>query len=241
MGPKLSLTVFLKGVGLPVHRQLEGGGASTDVCELCALRPAAFRKQTCPKHTCHCRICRKDGSLLGCKWRQRLRTCLRPKSFKRNQVKFLNKAKAAMKQPTLQKVPDYFELAARQSLATSKIKSPRERCLLNLLSQMHCLMLDGVVIDLSQSFHRARYRVDGCTPTLTAQCSRLYLPACAHFLSAAQCLALQGIEANMLAGAGLTLAEQFKLAGNAISVPVLRALVAAILGELGRMRVASCN
>ena len=97
---------------------------------------------------------------------------------------------------------------------------------------MH-LFNDNVVIDLSQNAHRARLRSDGCIPALTTSGRKLFFPKYAFFLSAQQSLCLQGIEEHMINCTDLSTAAVYRAAGNAISVPVLSALLVVILQELG--------
>ena len=170
---------------------------------------------------------------MQCHWRGRLRQTLSSAWFRKKRAAYLRAIKQASKNKPLKRFPDYFLVANSIGLAASRaVRSPRERTLLSLLSRITHLFADDVIVDLSQSVHRARFRLDGCAPTLTTSCSRLFLPNFGVCLDSLQCLSLQGIEQHMIRAASLSATERFRLAGNAISIPVLSSLLVAGLREL---------
>lgn len=103
--------------------------------------------------------------------------------------------------------------------------------LLEFLSASDYLLQDTVVIALSQSVSCSSIRTDGLCPTLGTG-EKVFFPARASFLSAEQALLLQGIGKDMLPREGLCDGALQHIAGNAVSVPVLAAVMAAALGEM---------
>lgn len=99
------------------------------------------------------------------------------------------------------------------------------------------MFVPETVLDLSQSLGRNACRTDGLVPALGTGCSRMYVPASSVFLDARQCLALQGHDISRLPATTL---ETFSdddlrtLAGNAMCVPVVGAVLASALSLLAR-------
>lgn len=222
---------FLQAKGLPVQKQVSA--QAEPLCKACDLEVAAAQDEprARPQHPCHCFACRRGH--MQCHWRGRLRQTLSSAWFRKKHAAYLRAIKQASKNKPLKRFPDYFLVANSIGLAASRaVRSPRERTLLSLLSRITHLFADDVIVDLSQSVHRARFRLDGCAPTLTTSCSRLFLPNFGVCLDSLQCLSLQGIEQHMIRAASLSATERFRLAGNAISIPVLSSLLVAGLREL---------
>lgn len=140
------------------------------------------------------------------------------------------------KNPSLQTSPSYFMLAAARRLdANNIIHSPRERDVLNALQQHQNLFKSNAILDLSQSLGRNACRSDGLVPALGTGCSRLYAPAFGVFLVARQCLALQGHDTSKVpsrAWQHLSDDDVRTLAGNAMCVPVVGAIMAGCLALL---------
>lgn len=119
--------------------------------------------------------------------------------------------------------------------ATVLISSPRERCMLDMLQRLTNLHSPNSVLDLSQTLGRNGLRSDGLVPALGTGCSRLFATGLSSFLSAEQCLMLQGHDAmSMPRGslAGFSREELFVLAGNSMCMPVVGVVVASAMSLL---------
>ncbi len=142
----------------------------------------------------------------------------------------------ARKNPDLKQSPSYFEIAGTRRLcATDLIQSPRERDLLNAMQQHQNLFQENAILDLSQSLGRNACRTDGLVPALGTGCSRMFAPAWSAFLDARQCLALQGHDTSMVpSGVWETFSDDDlrTLAGNAMCVPVVGAVMASVIALL---------
>ena len=88
------------------------------------------------------------------------------------------------------------------------------------------------ILDLSQNIGRVALRKDGRTPTLTSTCEHLFVPSLGTKLTPQQVLALQGINVTTADISRFSAAEVFKMAGNAMSVPVVGAVVWCVVCEL---------
>jgi site-specific DNA-cytosine methylase len=94
------------------------------------------------------------------------------------------------------------------------------------------------VLDAGAGRKRPNMRVDGLAPTITAggaSSRRYYLTSAGDFLTIPQLFALQGFQTSwvMPEGCSIPEARQGKAIGNAMSVPVLAAVMEAA--------IASCN
>lgn len=181
-------------------------------------------RRSCPTHLCQCQACRKTNpSKKLCKWRQELRVFMaRPQERKRVK-EYLAKWKSVRKDHTVKHAPVYFELAATRKLR-DRVTSPRERCTLNVLSRGRNLHAANAILDLSQSISRACFRVDGLVPTLGTG-GGIFVPSTGERLSPQHCLALQGIDPASHELDGFTREQLYRLAGNAMSVPVVGAVM----------------
>jgi hypothetical protein len=142
----------------------------------------------------------------------------------------------ARKTAKWERSPSYFELSPRRRLGTdSIIVSPRERDILDVTQQGQNLFKDNTILDLSQSLGRNACRSDGLAPALGTGRSRMYAPAYATFLSAPQRLLLQGHDPTGLPKSvwqHLAVDDVHALAGNAMCVPVVGAVIAGALALL---------
>jgi len=88
--------------------------------------------------------------------------------------------------------------------------------------------LDGVVFDYAKSVERGTYRVDGWSPALSTN-SKLYHFGCGKILNGAHLMAMQGFPMEFILehAAGKPSSFLTSLAGNAMSVPVLGAVMMA--------------
>ena len=93
-------------------------------------------------------------------------------------------------------------------------------------------MKEEVLVDTSQSARRARIRADGVAMTLTHHCGSIFAPYYGEFLSPQQCLALQGVDPQMLPTEGLSRASLYSMAGMGMSCPVVGSLMYAVTGQL---------
>jgi site-specific DNA-cytosine methylase len=104
--------------------------------------------------------------------------------------------------------------------------------LLDVLGVTVNLFNHKAILDLSQSISRVGLRVDGTTPTLTSTCGRLYVPSRGVMLTPQNCLALQGIRVTEADISDFSPCELYKMAGNAMSVPVVGSVMWAAVCEL---------
>ena len=131
---------------------------------------------------------------------------------------YLTQWKSIKKDTKLKKPPSYFEMASRKKMNVV-VTSPRERCLLDTLSMGRRLHSPSAVLDLSIS--RVAFRCDGLVPTLGTGCGGLFVPCAGVHLTPQQCLALQGVNSAGRDLTGLSNEQLYRLAGNAMSVPVV--------------------
>ena len=107
--------------------------------------------------------------------------------------------------------------------------------MLNALQQHQNLFTANTIMDLSQSLGRNACRSDGLIPALGTGCSRMYAAAHGAFLDARQCLALQGHDTTNVPPSTwqhLSDDDVRMLAGNAMCVPVVGAIIAGALAQL---------
>ena len=81
------------------------------------------------------------------------------------------------------------------------------------------------ILDLSQSISRVAFRCDGLVPTMGTGCGGLFVPSAGVHLSPRQCLALQGVNVDTHDTNGITDDALHRLAGNAMTVPVVGAVL----------------
>jgi site-specific DNA-cytosine methylase len=151
---------------------------------------------------------------------------------KQAKLQYLRMWRSIQKDSALKKAPDYFDLAAKRGINMSHVTSPRERALLRSLSQHQNLHKPGIVVDVSQSVHRACFRTDGLAPALGTGCGRIMATGYGAFLTSAQCLWLQGANPAGIVLDGISEQDRFRMAGNAMSLPVVGAVVTAALSTL---------
>ena len=131
---------------------------------------------------------------------------------------------------------NYFEMARSSRIATSHIKKPRERCLLNTLSGQCNLTKPCSVLNLDKSIGRCSLRQDGIVPCLGYGCTGCYLPAAGTFLTIPQLLKLTGLSEDLpdnLFKDACTLIKKTDIdvmIGNAMTLPVVNALITATMG-----------
>jgi len=116
--------------------------------------------------------------------------------------------------------------------ADATVKRPRERVTLDMLQRAQNILCDTCILDLSQSFGRNAVRKDGLVPTLATSCARMFVPLHGTCLTAVQCLALQGHNPADYAVEAFTPLELYRLAGNAMGVPVVGTVLAAAISQL---------
>ena len=189
------------------------------VCSSCGINKA------CEKHVCKCLQCKKHNpSKKQCKWRASMRLFMASPAERKKAKTYLAKWKSIKKDKQLNKPPSYFELSVKKQLRV-KVKSPRERCLLEVLSRGRNLHSATAILDLSQSISRVAFRSDGLVPTLGTGCSGLFVPSAGVHLTPQQCLTLQGVSLGGRDLTGFTNEQLHRLAGNAMSVPVVGAVM----------------
>ena len=187
----------------------------------------------CPVHPCYCKKCRPGAKSKYCAWRREIaHFLLRPRNHVRTR-EYLQQWRQVRKDKHLKAAPTYFQLGAKLKLSThSMAKTQRERNILIALSKLENLMNKQIVLDLSQSVSRVSLRRDGLVPTLTTDCSKICVPRASTFLTTRQCLRLQGFHPSMVNTRGYTDDELFRLAGNAMSVPVIAAVMWAVMQQV---------
>ncbi len=218
---------WLEAVGWPLPTPSdESPGPRAAPCPTCGIRKA------CPTHPCSCSACRQHGpEAKSCKWRVDILTFAeRPRERARARA-LLQSWRKIRKDKHLKTTPSYFELAARRKLPAN-LKSPRERCLLDVLSRSRNLMHPCAVLDVSQSMGRMSFRADGLVPTLTSTCKHIFVPNVGVALGPQQCLALQGMDPERVCMDGISGEQACHMAGNAMSVPVVGVLLWAAYCQL---------
>ena len=222
-GPSPHIIPFLEKKGLPVRANvLQRAPAASCSCGVRTL---------CSEHLCRCRRCqhgRKPGLL--CKWRT-ASVCARARPSHRRASKCLLKTwRRILQNRNLKTSPTFFTLCRARRLDADKlVKSPRVRVLLDTLAQTKNLLSPEVVVDVSQSISRSCMRGDGLVPALGCTSSQMFLPSKAAYLTAEQCLAVQGIFTSEWNFEGISEEKQFQMAGNAMSLPVIATFLVAAL------------
>lgn len=222
---KTPFVEWFAGRQLPVQNE-SPKSAQSILCEDCGLR------KTCKAHVCQCRECKKFGPVAKrCKWRVDVKNFMAKPIEKRRRLQILRSWRTIRKDTTLKMSPSYFSLAAARKLTVS-ISSPRERCMLDVLARSRNMFDKRSILDLSQSISRSSFRCDGAVPALTTTCGSLFVPHVGTYLSPKQCLALQGLHPDMVDVTGQTSENLYKLAGNAMSVPVIGTVMYAAVCQL---------
>jgi hypothetical protein len=101
-----------------------------------------------------------------------------------------------------------------------------------MLQRAQNILSEACILDLSQSFGRNAVRKDGLVPTLATSCGRMFVPLHGKCLTAVQCLALQGHNPADYSAEAFTPLELYRLAGNAMGVPVVGTVLAAAISQL---------
>ena len=185
----------------------------------------------CTLHRCSCSTCHRAGRpTLACKWRRHVKTYLAGKT--KAKLQYLRMWRSIQKDPALKEAPDYFDLAAKRGINLCHLTSPRERTLLRSLSQHQNLHKPSVVVDISQSVHRACFRTDGLVPALGTGCGRVMATGYGTLLTSDQCLWLQGVNPAGIILDGISEQDRYRMAGNAMSLPVVGAVIVAALSTL---------
>ena len=110
--------------------------------------------------------------------------------------------------------------------------SPRVRSCLVAWSSTQNLLQENAICNTSQAVNRTRPRSDGLVPTLTSTCGRILALKYGCFLSAPQCLALQGFNPNTLPHQDFADTQIYTLAGMAMTAPVIGSIMMAVVAQL---------
>ena len=139
------------------------------------------------------------------------------------------------KEPKLTQAPSYMKQAAKKKLKTSILHCPRQRCMINTLSQTTNLMDKHAVLNMSQSLNRNAFRKDGLIPTMTTQCNSLCFPAAAAFITVEQLMLLMGFNPgdHREAMEEIGSANMAHMLGNAMPLPVVGLVATLGLSMLG--------
>ena len=215
----LDFSVWLATRGMPIVAVRSAESAKQVICNGCGIN------KSCETHVCKCVECRrKNPSLKKCKWRASMKL-FKDSTAQRQKVRtYLALWKDIKKDSTLKRPPTYFEIAASKKMHVV-VNSPRERCLLETLSLGRNLHNKKSILDLSQSISRVAFRCDGLVPTMGTGCGGLFVPSAGVHLSPRQCLALQGVNVDTHDINGITDDALHRLAGNAMTVPVVGAVL----------------
>ena len=190
--------------------------------------------QHCPLHPCKCASCLKGGRAAPlCKWRATTKKFVNTPTVKKEALDHLKRWRVVKKDVTIKRVPSYFDLAARAGISTKLLTRPRERVLLNVLAARTMLINPKLAVDISQCVTRQRLLHNGIVPTLGAGCNRVYLPAFGAYLTPEQCMCLHGVDVKQLKFGDISEQERFNMAGNAMVLPVVGAVIVAMLSVLG--------
>jgi len=218
---------WLEAIGwpLPVPSDKSPGPRAAQ-CPTCGIR------KVCATHPCSCAACRQHKpEAKSCKRRVDVLTFgARPRERSRARA-LLRSWRKVRKDTHLKTSPSYFALAARRKLPVN-MKSPRERCLLDMLSRSRNLMHPCAVLDVSQSMGRMSFRSEGLVPTLTSACNHIFVPSLGVPLGPRRCLALQGVDPARVCLDGISDEQACRMAGNAMSIPVVGVLLWAAYCQL---------
>ena len=188
----------------------------------------------CAVHGCFCRNCCGQAKLKACNcgWRRDLLKYMSTPRIRTKAKKYLNNWRKVRKDPTLQRVPTYFMLAKKKGLDLSRVLvTQRERATALAISRTMNLLSPVVVYDAMRNVDHFALRRDGLIPTLTTQCSKIFVPFAGRHLSSTQCFWLQGFDVDNLSFAGVSIPERFFLAGNAMTCTVVGSIMAATLEQ----------
>jgi site-specific DNA-cytosine methylase len=194
----------------------------------CMCGPRAI----CPMHPCQCILCKKFGEdKKKCVWRQHILQRVKQPLERRRTRAYLKMWRQVRKNPSLKQPPTYLQLLNARGRALT-LTSPRERCMLQALGSVQNLVSENTILDISQSISRVALRSDGCVPTLTTTCGNLFVPSRAVALDHKQLLALQGICPDLAAAVECTPEQICKMAGNAMTLPLVGTVLVAALSQL---------
>ncbi len=188
---------FLESKGMAM-RTMDGRFAKeAAVCHGCAeattTRLSVVR--VCDRHTCNCAICKTHSvNVRMCTWREH--TLNAATRFQQKRPQYTRNWRKVKKDPTLSRGPSCWELveAAKMCVHAAIAEAPRIRQLLKLQYEHRNVLKKNVIVDFTQSVHRARITDGLHAPTLTAHCHMICAPLFASLLSVEQCFALQGID-----------------------------------------------
>lgn len=164
--------------------------------------PSRFAlKSVCSEHPCPCGDCHRGAMTAGraeatsCRWRMHMRVLAA--KLAPNRIKYLRVWRRAKGNPTLKRVPNYWELVTARKLSVPRAVAtdPRVRMFLKMHSEGRNLVAKPVMCDLTgvDSNRQMRLRADGTSLTVLAPCTKLFAPSAGVFLNAEQCFALGGI------------------------------------------------
>jgi len=192
--------------------------------------------QLCKLHCCTCRRCKDLGKRkLCCLWRlDAKRYQLNPRE-RANASKYLANWRKVHKDPKVRSVPTYL-VQARKLKIHVMAGTARERGVLQVLSRGRNICQRNAVLDLAQNAGRAAFRCDGLVPTLTSTCGSIFLPRFGVYLTPWQCMALQGLSKAGCNATDVSDAQIYKMAGNAMSTPVIGVILWAALCQLNHVQ-----
>ena len=220
---------FLADAGLPLGPLPRGLGVPLEPCGICDKKNPGI----CPKHPCTCPKCALHGQKAKkCVWRGHLA------KWQQNHRQAVCGYRAAWRQVkkdnTLKATPTYYTLGASKQIWVPEVlqTSPRVRSCLVAWSSTQNLLQENAIFNSSQAIDRTRPRFDGLVPTLTTTCGRLLALKYGCFLSAPQCLALQGIDPIGCRIEDFSDNALYTLAGMGMTGPAIGSIMIAVVGKL---------
>ena len=165
---------------------------------------------------------------MKCVWRKSHTAWVKTAKVKKSRREYLQKWRK-VKGKDLKRAPGYRELALRMGVDTTVITCPRQRDHLEQLATTTNMLKRTGSLDLNQSLGRCTYRGDGIVACIGAACSNIFAPGYGQKFSIEQLVALQGADPGEIDLGANSLADAYRLVGNAMSEPVVGVVVGVAL------------
>jgi len=154
-----------------------------DEC-ICSLGKA------CALHPCSCGVCVMGSNLKKCLWRRNFRTFAQTAAYRKLKSRFLKKWRVIKNDMKLKSVPTYTELAHKRRDKLADLQNPRDRALLNILSEAHNLFKPFIVVAIRTTPGKSQISKHGTIPSV--RFGRLFVPMAGTFLTLKQLYILVG-------------------------------------------------
>jgi len=137
----------------------------------------------------------------------------------------------AQQDPSLERAPNYWEIAASKNLYVDArtARDPECRLLLRLVSETRNIMRENTI--LVAKAWPVIIREDGLCPSVAGACGSLFAPAYGERLRPDQCFALQGIPVEERPTEACP-EDLYMLAEQASPLPVLGSVLWVVVGLL---------